>query len=118
MPFFFGVDNVQTNLTETRAHKRRWKFALAVAGLVLLTTVATFLVLIPSSQRDAFGSETGISCQNPSIRREWRTLTNSEKARFIEALQCLQATPSMMNEDSSRFDDYPWIHQNVGKFSS
>jgi hypothetical protein len=54
-------------------------------------------------------------CQNPSIRHEWRTLSTDEKRAYIDAVVCLTKTPSIVGRNQTLFDDFPWIHSNLGK---
>ncbi|KAF2161255.1 hypothetical protein M409DRAFT_59258 [Zasmidium cellare ATCC 36951] len=53
-------------------------------------------------------------CSNPSIRREWRTLSNPEKLAYIDAVKCLHQSPSRLRQNASSLDDFPWTHQHVG----
>ncbi|KAL2109103.1 hypothetical protein VUR80DRAFT_2967 [Thermomyces stellatus] len=57
----------------------------------------------------------GVSwCTKPSVRREWRTLSSEEKQAYIEAVKCLQASPSQLSDtypaSGSRFDDFNAVH--------
>ncbi|KAJ7100707.1 tyrosinase [Mycena belliarum] len=51
-------------------------------------------------------------CAHPAVRQEWRALTNSQKASYISAVQCLQRLPGTTNLPGARtrFDDFQAIH--------
>ncbi|KAH8645967.1 hypothetical protein BGZ60DRAFT_392289 [Tricladium varicosporioides] len=52
------------------------------------------------------------SCTNPVVRREWRTVSDVEKAEYIAAALCLHRIPSALDFDPNAklSDDFPWIH--------
>lgn len=55
-------------------------------------------------------------CSNPSTRREWRSFSAAEKANYLDAVQCLRETPSRLHSDYSLYDDFPWVHTNIGNY--
>ncbi|KAI9170636.1 Tyrosinase P [Paramyrothecium foliicola] len=67
-------------------------------------------------------------CSNPLIRKEWRSLTSTEKQSYLSAVQCLKAAPPQLAHlypgTRSRFDDFqathidlaPLIHWNAPLF--
>ncbi|KAF5871960.1 putative gmc oxidoreductase protein [Botrytis fragariae] len=57
-------------------------------------------------------------CSNPSTRREWRSFSAAEKASYLDAVQCLRETPSRLHSDYSLYDDFPWVHTNIGNYFS
>ncbi|KAF7919615.1 hypothetical protein EAE99_008467 [Botrytis elliptica] len=56
-------------------------------------------------------------CSNPSTRREWRSFSAAEKVNYLDAVQCLRETPSRLHSDYSLYDDFPWVHTNIGNYS-
>ncbi|KAF7943755.1 uncharacterized protein EAE97_005825 [Botrytis byssoidea] len=56
-------------------------------------------------------------CSNPSTRREWRSFSAAEKFNYLNAVQCLRETPSRLHSNYSLYDDFPWVHTNVGNYS-
>ncbi|RPA75967.1 Di-copper centre-containing protein [Ascobolus immersus RN42] len=53
------------------------------------------------------------ACNNPIVRKEWRSLTNTEKANYINAVKCLTTTPSIATSIGgaiNRFDDFQGVH--------
>ncbi|KAK4122009.1 tyrosinase-like protein [Parathielavia appendiculata] len=58
----------------------------------------------------------GGSCNvgNVKIRREWRTLPKAQRKSYIQAVQCVQNTPSILNPgvpgSKSLFDDFVFVH--------
>lgn len=56
------------------------------------------------------------SCVQPSIRREWRTLSRSDQSQYIAAIQCLRNTPSQLGLNQTLYDDFPWTHSRIGNY--
>ncbi|KAL9046299.1 MAG: hypothetical protein Q9214_000830 [Letrouitia sp. 1 TL-2023] len=52
-------------------------------------------------------------CQRPANRREWRTLSDPEKLRYVTAVKCLSNKPSKLRNNGSLYDDYPWLHMHL-----
>ncbi|KAF8519616.1 Di-copper centre-containing protein [Hysterangium stoloniferum] len=71
------------------------------------------------------------SCTNPSVRREWRSLTDGQKEEWIDAVKCLARQPSSKtvhpplkpppinppnpiiiphNSSGSLYDDFSYVH--------
>ena len=57
-----------------------------------------------------------VGCPDPSSRREWRSLSRSEKHHYIEAIQCLRTAPSRLGLNQTLYDDFPWVHSRVGQY--
>lgn len=55
-------------------------------------------------------------CEVPSTRREWRSLGRSEKKDYIGAVQCLRTQPSRVRSEGVLYDDFPFIHNQVGGY--
>ena len=56
------------------------------------------------------------SCTIPITRREWRSLSRGEKSEYIQAVQCLTKTPSLLGMNHSLHDDFPRIHSHIGEY--
>lgn len=52
------------------------------------------------------------SCTNPSVRKEWRSLTQDQRNQFHQAVKCLQTKPSDI-DGQTLFDRFSSLH--VGK---
>lgn len=54
------------------------------------------------------------ACANPAIRKEWRELTDAEKAEYIRAATCLRGLPKAKYADidavTTRMDDLVYTH--------
>lgn len=55
--------------------------------------------------------------QNTNVRKEWGSLTTSERRSYIDAVLCMQNRPSVIPEGEvpgakSRFDDFIAVHAN------
>lgn len=73
---------------------------------VLLLTVGSLV-----SDARLLKRQATTDCTNPTIRKEWRSLTNTEKSSYIEAVKCLATQPSRMNSASSLYDDFASVHR-------
>jgi len=70
----------------------------------------------PQVTRHIVQKQTKTTCQNPSIRREWRSLSMKEKHEYLEAVQCLAHTPSRWTPNMTLYDDFPHVHDTTGAF--
>lgn len=55
-------------------------------------------------------------CKTQRVRREWRNLTDSKKAEYIAAVQCLRTRPATTAR-GSLYDDFPYVHKRFGSYS-
>jgi tyrosinase len=78
------------------------------AAMVLVTTLGLL-----AASRIAIVKQ---SCLQPTLRREWRTLSAAEKTEYLRAVKCLHDLPSGLNSEGRLSDDFPWIHFNVGNY--
>lgn len=53
------------------------------------------------------------TCVDPYFRREWRSLSREEKSSYIDAVNCLALTPSVLRDNGTLYDDFPWAHNQV-----
>lgn len=89
-------------------------WALGLALLLCLSTAAVCALFIEHMIRWNSITSTvtaGSSCLQPTIRREWRTLTPADKKDYITAVQCLGTVPSRLRENGTLYDDFPWVHK-------
>lgn len=70
----------------------------------------------PQMNRHTAQQQSETSCQNPSIRREWRSLSMKEKHEYLQAVQCLSHTPSRLTSNMTLYDDFPHVHDTTGAF--
>jgi len=61
-------------------------------------------------------STTSCNVHNAAVRKEWLSLSDDEKIAYIDAVKCLQDTPSLSGAEApgakSRFDDFVAVHIN------
>lgn len=50
---------------------------------------------------------------DPPLRHEWRALSEEEKMDFIGAVQCLTQRPSKLGLNTTRYDDFVYVHVNL-----
>ncbi|KAF8954699.1 hypothetical protein BDZ97DRAFT_1927844 [Flammula alnicola] len=88
---------------------------LIFALLALINTIYSTPVLAQGNQghnSSNHGYHPG-SCENLLQRREWRTLSDTEKADYITAVKCLQAHPAInpvFKAAKTRFDEFQAYH--------
>ncbi|EIN05385.1 Di-copper centre-containing protein [Punctularia strigosozonata HHB-11173 SS5] len=92
----------------------------------LLSIAFTVLAVLLGLTSSAIG---GGECKHPSVRREWRSLSNEERAEWIRAVKCLakwphdeRLAPSVdpsislippINRSSSYNDDISYMHMDL-----
>ena len=84
-----------------------WRTCFLLA-CIPVTSVTTFVL---SQRGSGSPAPTSISCARPPIRREWRMLDRAEKSSYIEAAKCLASVPSILRDNGTLNDDFPWVHK-------
>lgn len=101
--------------------------ALVVAALLLSSIASTWVLLFssifqhqarsPTTTLDPILAITPTSsawvCQSPAARREWRTLSDTEREEYVEAVRCLATKPSKLRNTGTLYDDFPWVHKRL-----
>ncbi|KAJ4350601.1 hypothetical protein N0V95_004605 [Ascochyta clinopodiicola] len=80
--------------------------------LWVLTVFSIATVVTASAIHRADGA-----CTNPAVRKEWRKLTNTEKAEYLQAAVCLRGLPKAKYIDidavTTRLDDLVYSHLSL-----
>jgi len=50
------------------------------------------------------------------MRKEWRSLTDGERTEYVRAVKCLSTKPSKVGLRGTIYDDFGWLHRNVGQY--
>lgn len=98
---------------ERRSCLREWLSYFILSLIFALALISTLW----SSKAPPVTRILPSTCENPSIRKEWRTLQTSEQVHFISSVQCLMEIPSLLRPDGnnmSRYDDFVHTHAVVG----
>lgn len=99
----------ESNSAPQRPLYRRRLVPIALSASVVILALLFFLRhTIPSSVSQ---------CQQPTIRREWRTLDPTEQHAYLDAVNCLRAHPSRLGLNHTLYDDFPWVHSQIGEYS-
>ncbi|KAK8044124.1 Di-copper centre-containing protein [Apiospora rasikravindrae] len=53
------------------------------------------------------------ACANPAKRVEWRTMDAAVQKQYIDAVKCLKTKPSGMGLNTTRYDDFPYVHTHL-----
>ncbi|KAH7323407.1 hypothetical protein B0J17DRAFT_683341 [Rhizoctonia solani] len=72
------------------------------------------LLLLPTAL-SAPGITRG-ECSKPSVRREWRKLSNKQKTAYHSAVKCIQSKPSVIKSggrSKTRLDDFTYVHYEL-----
>ena len=97
---------------------------LIVTVLFLSSIVSSWVAFFklnaspPQQQSTTVLTQSSVSCQEPPIRREWRTLTLVEKNDYIRAVRCLASKPSTLGINGTLYDDFPWVHKHTSSNST
>ncbi|TFK66538.1 Di-copper centre-containing protein [Pluteus cervinus] len=98
-----------------------WKFSTKRHSTLLLLPV--LLSCLSVSCLDVVEAP----CTNPAIRKEWRALSDAQKAQWIDAVKCLANLPHdpalvptinprdipPVNTSSSYYDDFVYVHMDL-----
>ncbi|CAE6444124.1 unnamed protein product [Rhizoctonia solani] len=55
-------------------------------------------------------------CSKPSVRREWRKLSNKQKLTYHNAVKCIKRKPSIIDSggrSKTRLDDFTYVHYEL-----
>ena len=86
-------------------------FSWLTLGLLLCIPATSVITLFVENAARTHVGRPNVACLQPSIRREWRTLDMSDRTSYISAVQCLTSQPSMIRDNGTAYDDFPWVHQ-------
>ncbi|BCS25562.1 tyrosinase family protein [Aspergillus puulaauensis] len=72
------------------------------------------LLHLASAAPQACHPQAPTSCTNPPVRKEWRQLSDQDKAEYIDAVYCLTNLDPKSGLDgaANRFDDFQAVHSN------
>lgn len=60
----------------------------------------------------AVSAQTG-GCVNPALRQEWSNATSAQRTSYLKAVLCLNTKPSRIGLNSSLYNDFPWVHNQL-----
>lgn len=72
---------------------------------------------LPPTSTSGAHADGNSSCTNPSLRREWRSLSRQNKLAYLDAVNCLARTPSVLRDIGTVYDDFPWVHYQMAPHS-
>ena len=90
-----------------------WMLTLAFITCLSIVSICTLLVVhvLWRNSSTCTAPAARVSCLQPTIRREWRTLSTSDKQDYIVAVQCLGTKASKIRDNGTLYDDFPWVHK-------
>ena len=109
------------NFSKQLANRRTVSFFSLSISILILGLAFFYLAyvlrrpitgLFPTRNTAAVGP-----CHEPTIRREWRTLSDDEKLEYISAAKCLTEIPSLIGLNGTAHDDFAFVHMAVGEHS-
>lgn len=74
-------------------------FTNSAGCLALLATLVSGTIALP--------------VQDAPLRVEWRSLSSAAKADYISAVKCLDGLPSKIGLETSRYNDFPYVHAQL-----
>jgi hypothetical protein len=123
VPSYHKIDLVEPSNHDERKQphpatsKKSWRYAsLSIALLLCLTAGWTIGVRMQHTVSSSKMRKPHGRCESSYVRREWRSLSTSEKADYIQAVKCLVLKPSKARSKGSLYDDYPYTHARVGGY--
>jgi hypothetical protein len=66
----------------------------------------------------AVSSQNHNACNDPSKRIEWRSMEREDQRSYVDAVLCLKTKPSEIGLNTSRYDDFPYVHTHLDKTST
>lgn len=86
--------------------------------MLLITTLFASLALIADSaalptSTTSLGAAADGLCLKPTTRLEWRSLSQTQKNHYTAAVTCLTTKPSKIGLNTTRYDDFPYIHSEL-----
>lgn len=51
--------------------------------------------------------------RDPAVSKEWRSLNDTEKGAYIEAVKCLATRPSEVNKNHILYDGFSTVHMKL-----
>ena len=106
------ANNGKTGIPESViiARIRIWQTGIAAFFLVCIAGTAAYF--LRSTGQVSEWSTMG-SSQAPNgipLRREWRELSRPEQEHYISSVRCLLDVPSVIDNSSTRYADYPFMY--------
>jgi len=85
---------------------------------MLFSSWLSLLVLLPAALAAPTGRSSDHECKNPAVRKEWRSLTNKQRAMYHEAVKCLRTKPSKVESgglSKNVWDDFAYVHYTTNR---
>ena len=108
---------------------RAGRYSIAVVLCLLCTSIVSTWILLFGNVFQLYHNNAVVlvessslssllwDCQQPSIRREWRTLSEAERLAYVNAVACLATKPSKLRNNGTFYDDFPWVHKHNSRKS-
>lgn len=106
----FDNENSVQSTPVTKTLRRSYLLGVIMVVMVILTLIGLSVLIIVSSLSSTEGSK------SLRFRREWRTLTKTEKELYIDAAVCLTQTPSQRTLEWLFTIDFSYLHSRIGNY--
>ncbi|KAM3433970.1 hypothetical protein MY4824_005703 [Beauveria thailandica] len=90
---------------------------ILAALLCLVAAAGAVLLVVLAIVAHVYHRPVSSTCQNPTVRQEWRALTRDEKFEFIRAVNVLAKTPSKWRGNGTVYDDFAILHGAIGSWA-
>ncbi|KAE8380873.1 hypothetical protein BDV26DRAFT_289961 [Aspergillus bertholletiae] len=92
------------------------RISLKSVAIYTVMGITSLIIVLTSSVKLLSRTTIVPVCNNPVVRREWRSLTEGEKAEFTQAIICLANRPSQWQENGTIYDDFAILHGGIGSW--
>ena len=82
--------------------------------LVAVMSAFFIFVFVPLTFWPSRSHDQGF-CQQLAVRREWRTLSSSERLEYLRAVKCLSSISSSVC-NGTLHDEFAYIHRQIGEY--
>ena len=111
-----GLSRLRDKICLAMQHQRsRYAFA-TMACVVTLVLGFSFRAYWPIGSSPLTSSTSTNVCLGPTIRREWRSLSRSEKTDYITAVKCLTKSSSTTPVGGTAHDEFAYVHSKTGSY--
>jgi hypothetical protein len=86
----------------------------AKASIAAVVLIVMLFLLWALRSNVVYGKSDEV-CGEPTVRREWRTLSSLERLEYLRAVKCLSQIPSSVC-NGTLHDEFAYIHRKIGDY--
>lgn len=108
-------DDLDNGNSSASCQKKHRKHSFIVVGIAVACLALGFVVGLMIRHSFRMSVSSLISCENPVVRHEWRTLSKKEKGAYLQAVLCLRTIPSRLGLNQTLYDDFSYLHTRTAE---